>query len=179
MRRDKSKELGLFNLQSILDYIENCGESGKVMNAAPPEKEKRPLDTQAVNSTHSAGLLRNENGVSNKVLVSWVNDATSTETQDSDALSIVESVRLDPKNKLRAPIEKIRRVYRAELENTGDRQAAKEAVAADKKKLPGVLWSGQFTSRRRPAPEKLVKHSGLLCADLDGLGEGRADVRAS
>ena len=48
-------------------------------------------------------------------------------------------------------------------------------MAAEKKKLPGILWSGLFSRR---ASEGLTEHSGLLCADLDDLGENLQDVRA-
>src|SRR5437870_2781614 len=67
---------------------------------------------------------------------------------------------------------KIRRVFAEVLAQTGgDRKAAKEAVSSDKKGLRGVLWSGRFNSRERPANETLIAHSGLLCADLHELGE--------
>jgi hypothetical protein len=53
----------------------------------------------------------------------------------------------------------------------------KKAVDSLKKKLPGVMWSGQFLNRKKPVAEKLLKHSGLLCADLDDLGERLLDTR--
>jgi hypothetical protein len=59
-------------------------------------------------------------------------------------------------------------------ETNGDRKAAKEAIAADKKKLPGILWSGQFSRR---ANDALIEHSGLICADLDELGLRLSEVR--
>ncbi len=40
------------------------------------------------------------------------------------------------------------------------------------------MWSGSFRNRNAPVPEKLVEHSGLLCADLDELGNGIAEARA-
>jgi hypothetical protein len=57
---------------------------------------------------------------------------------------------------------------------TGNKAAAKLAIDALKKQLPGVLWSGQFLHR---ANEKLISHSGLLCADLDALGERLPESR--
>jgi hypothetical protein len=44
----------------------------------------------------------------------------------------------------------------------------KDEAAKPKKLLPGVLFSGTFSRR---SSEALLKHSGLLCADLDGLGD--------
>src|SRR2546427_809630 len=64
------------------------------------------------------------------------------------------------------------------LAETGDLKTAKDSVAPLKKTLPGVMWSGRFSSREKPAVEKLLAHSGLLCADLDDLGDRLADVRA-
>src|SRR5437762_2618004 len=69
--------------------------------------------------------------------------------------------------------EAIRRVLA--YGQTGNRQAAKKAVDADKKKLSGILLSGRFSRR---ANEALIRHSGLLCADLDQLGERLPTVRA-
>jgi hypothetical protein len=108
--------------------------------------------------------------------VSCVRSVTDTATRHYDAEKIIDAIRTG--KKLRAPIEEIRRAYWKTLEKTGDRKAAKDAVAAEKKKLPGVLWSGRFSSRKSPANEKLLAHSGLLCADLDELGERRDGVRA-
>ncbi|MBA3351416.1 MAG: hypothetical protein H0U23_03155 [Blastocatellia bacterium] len=109
------------------------------------------------------------------MLTSLVNDASATETGDARTEQLIEEIR---SGKWRTSIERIRQVYSEVMERTGsDRKAAREAVAADKKKLPGVLWSGQFTNRERPAAEKLTTHSGLLCADLDGLGQRLPDVR--
>ena len=34
------------------------------------------------------------------------------------------------------------------------------------------MWSGRFSYR---ASDKLLEHSGLLCADLDDLGAGIAE----
>src|SRR5262249_1580556 len=49
------------------------------------------------------------------------------------------------------------------------------AVDAEKKKLPGVLWSGTFSRRANHA---LIAHSGLLCGDLDSLNGDFPAVRA-
>ena len=106
------------------------------------------------------------------VLVSCVKNARDTNTKDYDAKEIIESIRTEKHFKLREPVEKIRQRFGSVMASTGnDRKAAKEAVAQAKRMLPGVLWSGRFRNRKRSDPDKLSQHSGLLCADLDELGE--------
>ena len=70
-------------------------------------------------------------------------------------------------------IEKIRRTYR---ETEGDPDRKKRAIEGLKKTLPAVLWSGCFERRKNNA---LIQHSGLLCIDLDQLGERLGRVRSS
>ena len=111
----------------------------------------------------------------NKVVVSMVSDATATETQDAEVAQVFEKIRT---GKWRGPIEKIRAEFSQVLKQTSDLKVAKRAVSAMKKKLPGVLWSAQLSSREKPTNEKLKLHSGLLCADLDDLGESQAEVSA-
>ena len=61
-----------------------------------PEKEKRPLASKALNSTKLKELSSRGNGVSRKVLVSWVKDATSTVTRRyCGALSVIEAIRTE------------------------------------------------------------------------------------
>src|SRR5438067_7204044 len=104
--------------------------------------------------------------------VSTVKDAVSTATQDCDAVEVIKSIR---EGKYRAAVEQIRDMYQTVMTQTnGDRKAAKKAVAAAKKKLPAVLWSGQFSDRDDTA---LTCHSGLLCGDLDSLGDRIAELR--
>ena len=59
--------------------------------------------------------------------------------------------------------DKVEAVRRKFLKHGGG-QAGKDAVKDDKKRLPGVLWSGIFTRRANAA---LVSHSGMVCLDLD------------
>jgi putative DNA primase/helicase len=61
------------------------------------------------------------------------------------------------------------------LKTRGDRKAAKPAIDPLKKELPAFLCSGRFFQR---ANDGLIQHSGLLCADLDSLGDKVQDVRA-
>jgi VirE-like protein len=99
------------------------------------------------------------------VTISMVLNALATDTRDVSAEAIIHALR---DGRWQKPIELIRSVYRETLKKTGDRKAAKLAVDADKKQLPGILWSGRFSRR---ANTGLIQHSGLLCADLDSLGE--------
>jgi hypothetical protein len=108
--------------------------------------------------------------------VSCVGSAKDTKTQNYHAKQIIESIREDSHFKLREPIEDIRSTFWSVLATSGNnRKAAKEAVAEKKKKLPGVLWSGTFSQRKKDA---LLQHSGLLCADLDELDDQLNEVRA-
>lgn len=56
-------------------------------------------------------------------------------------------------------VQAIRQAYAA---------GGKDAAAEPKKRLPGVLFSGTFSRR---AASALTQHSGLICADLDELGD--------
>jgi hypothetical protein len=108
----------------------------------------------------------------NNIRVSTVKDAVSTATQDCDAVEIVNSI---SGGKYRAIVQHIRNTYQDVMTQTnGDSKAAKRAVAAEKRKLPGLLWSGRFSRREDKA---ITCHSGLLCADLDSLGDALAEVR--
>jgi hypothetical protein len=105
-------------------------------------------------------------------IVSMVEDATSTKTRDVNTETIIKAVR---GGRWREPVEMIRRKFRRVMaENGGDRTAAKKAVDPDKKQLPGIMFSGRFSRRTKNA---LLEHSGLICADLDGLNERIAEVR--
>jgi putative DNA primase/helicase len=111
----------------------------------------------------------------NAIRVSCVKSAKDTVTQDYDAQEIVESIRTDKHFYLRAAIENIRHTFRNVMASANnDRKSAKQAIDPDKKKLPGVMWSGTFSRRDQ---DHLLQHSGVLCADLDGLGDQIAEVR--
>src|SRR5207248_4640270 len=68
-----------------------------------------------------------------------------------------------------------RETFKQVLAQTSDRKLAKEASGKMKKFLPAVLWSGHFLER---SDKGLQQHSGLLCADLDDLGDQLSEVRA-
>jgi len=133
-----------------------------------------PLTTApSLNGKEHAAIVEGVKAAS-AILVSCVKNAKDTVTQDYNAEEIIESIRTD--KQLSERIENIRDTFGSVMATTGnDRKAAKEAVAEDKKKLQGVLWSGSFRSRRKDA---IVQHSGLLCADLDELGDQLAEVRS-
>jgi hypothetical protein len=112
--------------------------------------------------------------MSEKIQVSTVSSATDTVTRDYDASTIIEAIRTGGR-KLKGQNQQIRNRYEAELAITGgDYKAAKRAIDPLKKELPAVLWSGTFTRRANGAQ---VQHSGLLCADLDGLNGSLPDAR--
>ncbi len=110
----------------------------------------------------------------NSPLVSTVKNAAAVATQSYAAHIVLEAIRSGGK-KLREQIQQIRNRFEAELAIAGDYKAAKRAVDTLKKALPAVLWSGQFTER---ANTKLIKHSGLVCADLDNFNSELLAVRA-
>ncbi len=104
-------------------------------------------------------------------VVSMVSSATQTETRDANSDAIISSI---SGGKWRTRVEPIRAEFRRVLDETGDRTAAKRAVDKQKKQLAAVMWSGSFSRRANGA---LTHHSGLMCADLDALGDCLPEVR--
>ncbi len=78
------------------------------------------------------------------------------------------------KHGLKEKINLIRNRYEAEKDITGSIDKAKKAIADLKSELPGFLPSGTFSKRESSA---LVEYSGLLCADLDSLGERLSGIK--
>jgi hypothetical protein len=111
--------------------------------------------------------------MSEQIPVSTVTSAVDTVPRDYDARTVIEAIRTGGKE-LRGRVELIRETLQRELAIHGDAKRAKVAAAEIKKQLPAVLWSGQFSQR---ANDKLVAHSGLLCADLDSLNGELSAVR--
>ncbi|MBM3729088.1 MAG: hypothetical protein FJW40_27145, partial [Acidobacteria bacterium] len=105
-------------------------------------------------------------------LLSMTRNAHDTATKDTRAVALIEAIRSD---RWREPVAQLRAEFARVLAETGDVRQAKKAAGPLKQKLPGVLWSGNFSIRRA---ESLVAHSGLLCADLDDLGPQLANARA-
>ena len=117
------------------------------------------------------------------LVISTVECAPATATRDIGVDAVLTAIRTGGKN-LRGQIEQIRNKFEAELaiaqanaeagQNVNPLQVAKLAVSELKKQLPAVIWSGTFSYR---ASDKLLQHSGLLCADLDELGPELPRVR--
>ncbi len=105
-------------------------------------------------------------------LLSMTRNALDPATKDTRTVAVIEAIRSD---RWREPVEQLRAEYARVLAATGDVKQAKKTAGPLKTQLPGVLWSGNFSQRRA---ESLVAHSGLLCADLDDLGEPLGEVRA-
>jgi len=86
-------------------------------------------------------------------------------------LAILQAIK---QGRWREEVGRIRRLYNAELKRTGSHEKARQAVEHPKKALQAVTWSGIFSRR---ANEALIEYSGLICADLDLVGERLAEVR--
>jgi putative DNA primase/helicase len=109
------------------------------------------------------------------VKVSSFQDATATipVAKELGVSIVIDAIRNGGKT-LKVKIGQIRNRYHTELAISGDPTKAKRAIGPLKKKLAGVTWSGTFTQRKN---EALIRHSGLLCADLDSLGARLPEVR--
>ena len=109
--------------------------------------------------------------------ISSVKYARDTVTRDEDPAAIVQLIKSDLN--LKRSTMRIRRLW-AEAGGHDNLKAAKKAVEADKLTLPAAMWSGRFKDRDAssgPVEGKLIAHSGLLCADLDGLNGQIDDVK--
>lgn len=62
----------------------------------------------------------------------------------------------------------------AAYDGAGGGDKGKKAADGPKKLLPGLLFSGTFSRR---ASDALLAHSGLICADLDGLGSALGSIK--
>jgi hypothetical protein len=107
--------------------------------------------------------------------VSMVMRCHDTETHPITFDEIWDAIRTG-KHGLKEKITLIRNRYEAEKDITGSVEKAKKAIADLKGEIPGFLSSGTFSKR---ANESLVEYSGILCADLDSLGEKLPFVRES
>jgi hypothetical protein len=94
-----------------------------------------------------------------------VKGAAETETKDVHAGSIIEAIR---EGRWKERVEAIREEYVKVLLATGDREQAKRAIGSLKKKLPAFTPSGRFSYRN---DKSLIEHSGMVCADIDKLGD--------
>jgi BT4734-like, N-terminal domain/AAA domain len=91
--------------------------------------------------------------------ISWVNSIRKAETHSADARDIIERMRDGQWKKWIAEVR---------------------AGKRPKDSLPAVMPSGTFSSRdgtNGSVADKLIQHSGLLCADLDKLGDDLEVIR--
>jgi hypothetical protein len=105
--------------------------------------------------------------------VSMVSRCYETETSPISFDEIWETIRSGD-HQLKGKITQIRNRYEAERDITGSAEKAKKAVADLKLELPGFLPSGTFSKRETGC---LVEYSGILCADLDSLGDRLHPIR--
>ena len=69
--------------------------------------------------------------------------------------------------KYREQVERIRAAHQA-----GDFKTAQ----ALKQQLPAAMWSGRFSARNA---KSLEEHSGLICVDIDDVGDRRSQIKSS
>ena len=103
-------------------------------------------------------------------LVSVTDDAIAQPSRTLPAIQIIDWLRTGTH---RPQVATIRKNYAHVLTETGDPKAAKKAIDADKKKLPGIMFSGIFRAR---GDKNLETYSQILCADVDGLTAERVGI---
>ena len=104
--------------------------------------------------------------------VSMVQNGTETKTDHVTVAVILADIRDGGWQKLVAHVKtRYLSAFEAAKQqgNSNPYETAKEAVRDIKKKLPGVLFSGEFSQRGN---EHIISHSGLLCLDIDHLEDG-------
>jgi len=105
-----------------------------------------------------------------KTLVSITTNASG---QPSRVLPLSEIVTLCREGAHRPLVAKIREVYASTFSKTSDIKKAKDAVAADKRNLPGIMFSGVFRAR---GDKNLETYSQHLCGDVDNLSAERVGI---
>ena len=103
-------------------------------------------------------------------LVSITVNATAQPSRTVPAQEIPNWIRTGPHRGL---VRKIQKTFAKVLAETGDTKAAKIAVDADKKKLPGLMPSGVFRAR---GDKNLETYSQILCGDADNLKADQVGV---
>ena len=102
--------------------------------------------------------------------VSITDDAVAQPRQSSPVLRVHNLILTGKHRQLAA---NIRKKFALVLAETGDMKAAKKAVDADKKKLPGIMFSGTFRAR---GDKNLKIYSQILCGDVDNLTAERVGI---
>jgi hypothetical protein len=128
-----------------IDVQEDTPKPGK--NQGPPGEPENP----------GALNLR-------EIMVSVVNNVKDTDPQNYTLWQVLGSIKGD---QFRKCVDEIRRIFQETLA-VQNRKAAKAAIRRLKACLPAVLFSGTFSVRNASG---LIQHSGVLCCDLDDLGE--------
>ena len=132
----------------------------------PELVETATEQTPATGQTDSAKMEPSQAPTSldlNEVFVSVVSNAQDTTTKTVPLATVLESVG-DGQHK--RAVEDVREAYA---------KGGKKAAAPFKQSLPGAMFSGVFTVRKNVG---LKIHSGILCADLDELGDRLAALKA-
>lgn len=101
------------------------------------------------------------------MMVSMVRRCYETETRPIPIEEIFSTVESGDHG-LKERLNQGRNRYEMELALTGSHEKAHKAFAEFKNELPAVMFSGTFSKRNNAS---LVEYSGLLCADLDNLGD--------
>ena len=96
--------------------------------------------------------------------ISMVQSVGHKRTEDHRAQRLIAAIR---HGRWKREITKIRAAF-----NNGEKDRA--LIDLLKRSLPAAMLSGTFSHR---ANDALVRHSGLICADLDSLGERLPDIR--
>src|ERR1043165_717567 len=101
------------------------------------------------------------------MMVSFVRRAHETDTKPIGLEEVFNAIRTG-EHGLKEKISLIRNRYEGERDITGDSEKARKFIADLKMELPGFLPPGTFTKRDNAS---LVEYSGLLCADVDKIGQ--------
>ena len=97
--------------------------------------------------------------------ISMVENAKATACKSVGTRNFVEAV---ISGKWRDKIKTIRRTYQMTMEQTGgDSKRASAAISELKRKLPAVIWAGEFSKRESKG---VKEYSGLMVIALDHLG---------
>jgi BT4734-like, N-terminal domain len=185
------------NISDQPDY--NTPSLARVQSPDAADAVARAVTPEKIKSTPASPEPPQPTGASvRKIMVSMVNSATETETSQVFVRQVFDDIRsgvwrqqvepiraayLEAQEKLRDPkfceiaLDEYRRLARQrgakgeraeEIAKQALANFGKKKIAELKKALPGVLFSGVFPVRKADA---IKEPSGLLCADLDTLGD--------
>ena len=140
-----------------------------------PDKEKRPLASKTLNATESAGLPQKGDAASSKPLVSWTKARPAPKRKmpmpkaSSNRFARIRGAGCARPSKHSAGVSRY-------VEENRRPEGSEKSGRRSEKKLPGALFSGQFSRR---ASDALLRHAGLLFAPTSTeLGERLEEVWA-